>query len=150
MILDSISKLETYVSCHSQFADAVTFLNKTNLQELPNGKHAINEKGAFVSVSEYETKDEKDCYVECHQKHIDIQIITKGEESIGYCMVDTCTSQPYDAEKDVQKLEGKVSYFTITPRQFAIFFPHDGHKPCIRVDNKATTVKKIVFKIPVE
>ena len=149
MILDTISNLENYLSCHSQFADVVSFLEGTNLQQLSNGKHPINENGAFASVNEYETKLESDCFIECHRAYIDIQIIATGEELIGYCPVSDCKALPYDSEKDLQKLEGVVSNFAIKPRMFAVFFPHDGHMPCLRKGGKVSLVKKIVFKIPV-
>jgi len=149
MILDSLSNLKNYTSCHLQFADVVSFIQNTNLQDLPNGKHPINEKGAFASVNEYETKLEADCFIECHKAYIDIQMITKGQEYIGYCPTSDCVAHAYDAEKDLQKLDGSVSYFTIKPEMFAVFFPHDAHMPCIRKEDKASLVKKIVFKIPV-
>jgi len=148
MILDTISNIGNYLTCHQQFYDVFSFMKSTNLGELKNGKHPINDKGAFASVNEYETKVESDCFIECHKKYIDIQIISKGEELIGYCPVNTCISQPYIDEKDLQKLEGEVSYFTLTPDMFAIFFPHDGHMPCVRKGDSTSVVKKIVFKIP--
>ena len=149
MILDSILNIKNYVSHNSQFADVITFIEKTNLSELSNGKHPINGKGAFASVNAYATKAETECFIECHKAYIDIQMITKGEEFIGYCPASECIAQPYIEEKDLQKLDGKLSYFPIKPGMFAIFFPQDGHMPCIRKSEDHSIVKKIVFKIPV-
>jgi len=150
MILDTISKLDNYISCHSQFTDVISFLQNTNIQELSNGKHSINNKGAFVSVNEYETKVESDCFIECHRAFIDVQIISKGEEIMGYCPISCCIKQPYDSIKDLQKLEGILSYFNFTTEMFVVFFPQDAHMPCLRKGGEVSLVKKIVFKIPVE
>jgi len=149
MILDTLTNLSLYTACHPQFHDVLTYINQNDLQNIPNGKHSINEKGAFVSVNEYETKELADCFIESHRKYIDIQMITKGEELIGYCPISDCIALPYDIEKDFQKLEGSVSFFSFKPEMFAIFFPQDGHMPCVQKDNKSSLVKKIVFKIPV-
>ena len=149
MIFDELSQFSLYTNLHKQFADVKTYISNTDLQALPNGKHPINNSGAFASVNEYEPKPETDCFVECHRKYIDIQLITTGEEYIGYCPVSDCTAQPYDEEKDLQKLSGTVSYLRMKPGMFAIFFPHDGHMPCMRVQETPSKVKKVVFKIPV-
>ena len=149
MILDTISNLKSYISCHPDFGDVISFIDKTDLQSLSEGKHLVNHSGTFVSVNEYEPKLESDCFIECHRKYIDIQMITKGEEFIGYCPVSDCSAEHYNEDADLQKLSGTVSYISMQLGTFAIFFPHDGHMPCIRKDGKSATVKKIVFKIPV-
>jgi YhcH/YjgK/YiaL family protein len=147
MICDEIKNIALYANCHQQFTDVATFIAKTDLLNLANGKHFINEKGAFASVNEYTTKPQSECFVECHQKYIDVQMLVYGEELIGYSPVSSCEALPYDAEKDLQKLVGEVSFIHIKTGMFAIFFPHDAHMPNVLVATPLP-VKKIVFKIP--
>jgi len=53
--------------------------------------------------------------------------------------------EPYNEEKDVTKYPGLQggSYVTCKPGEFAIFFPQDGHQPCIGQG----TIHKAIFKI---
>ena len=151
MIFDSLEKLSIYRNIHPHFVDVETFISVTDLNTLPDGKYPVNSFGAYVSVNEYFPKTESECFIECHRLFIDIQIITKGSEQIGFAQLNDCkTTMTYDKEKDLEKLEGTVSYLPMTPGMFAVFFPHDAHMPCIRKQESDCKVKKIVFKVPVQ
>ena len=149
MIFDSLENLSLYGGLHPGFADVHEFISKTDLDKLANGKHPINEYGAYASVNEYATKSIEECFIECHRKYIDIQIIAWGEEKIGVTCKKLCVEQPYDAEKDLQILTGRADYVTLLPGVFAVFFPQDAHEPGVISGREAVTVKKIVFKLPV-
>lgn len=148
MIFDSLDNLRLYAGLNSSFEDICTFLSKTDMAGLAIGEHPINEHGAFASVNEYYTKKVEDCFIECHRKYIDVQMTTCGEEKIGVTSKKLCIEQPYDEQKDLQKLSGNVDFITLRPGFFAVFFPHDAHEPGVTNGNTATAVKKIVFKIP--
>lgn len=150
MIMDSLDHLLQYAELHPGFADVHEFISKTDLGKLANGNHPINDYGAYASVNEYKTKSIEECFIECHRKYIDIQIIAWGEEKIGVMSKKFCTEQPYDAEKDLQILTGRVDFVTLLPGLFAIFFPQDAHEPGVRTGSAAVPVKKIVFKLPVQ
>ena len=149
MIFDSLDNFSLYAGVYAGFADLSTFLSKTDLSTLAVGKHPINNLGAYVSVNKYDTKSIEDCFIECHRKFIDVQIIAWGEEKIGVAHKQFCEEQPYDDEKDLQKLCGKVDFITLVPGLFAVFSPHDAHEPGVRSGTEAVAIKKIVFKIPV-
>jgi len=56
-------------------------------------------------------------------------------------------SKPYDSRKDVMFYHDTPSTFAkLVPGQFAIFFPEDGHAPCLGKGE----IRKIVAKIAVE
>ena len=52
----------------------------------------------------------------------------------------------YNAEKDVTKYPGQPgsTYVECRPGMFAMFFPQDGHTPCIATCEQ---FKKAVFKV---
>lgn len=149
MIFDSLKNFRLYEKIHPGFVDIQAFIAKTDLTALANGTHPVNDCGAYASVNEYQTRSIEDCFIECHQKFIDIQMIAWGEEKIGVANKMFCDAQPYDEEKDLQKLTGRVDFITIRPGLFAVFFPEDAHEPCVRSGVTAVAVKKVVFKIPV-
>lgn len=149
MISDRLQNLLLYSSVHPHIADVQRFLSKTDLTNLALGKHPINEDGAFASVNEYEPKLMKETFVECHRKYIDIQVLAKGGELVGFGHIDNCTAEAYDDEKDLQKLSGAMNLMSLEPGAFVVFFPHDAHQPGIRSNVPLGKVKKIVFKLPV-
>ncbi len=149
MVLDALSNFPLYLPLHPQFAAALAFLQAHDPDALPPGRYEIDDAGAFAMVSEYDSRPLSECFIECHRKYIDIQLLTRGREGVGYCRRDAGRELPYDAEKDFLKLEGEVARFTLEPGAFAIFFPDDGHMPMIRLGEIPAAVKKVVFKIPV-
>ncbi|MEW6740886.1 MAG: YhcH/YjgK/YiaL family protein [Nitrospirota bacterium] len=149
MILDSLDNFDKYLCIHQGFTDASEFIGRQDFTELPQGKYEISNSGVFALVSEYETKKISQCFIECHRRYIDIQIILTGREKIGVCNKKDCTEETYDEGRDFQKLHGEVGFINLTPGLFAIFFTHDGHMPQVQYANIPETVKKIVIKVPV-
>jgi YhcH/YjgK/YiaL family protein len=77
---------------------------------------------------------------------IDIQIPLDGEETFGYTPLCDLPEFEYNAEKDITKYGTTLAqtYVTCRPGQMAIFFPQDGHAPCI---SEAAEIKKAIFKV---
>lgn len=149
MIFDSIKNFSNYLPLHPHFKDVYEFIRKNDMLNMAEGRHEVNGHGAFVLIKEYVTKDISETFLECHRKFIDIQILAKGIERIGICNKDGCREFPYDADKDLQKLEGELSFIKLDLGFFAIFFPDDGHMPELNQSNSREKVKKIVFKVPI-
>ena len=147
MIVDSLENIERYQKVHICFPIIADFIKSIDLATLPLGRMDLAD-GCYLNVNEYETVLPEDCFIECHRKYIDLQIITRGIESVGVCPKDNCVKDDYDNDKDYQKLYGTVDYLTLRPGYFMIFFPEDGHMPMIRHINEVSLVKKLVFKIP--
>jgi YhcH/YjgK/YiaL family protein len=107
--------------------------------------------GIYVNADEYELKEMKDKFIECHKKFIDIHIVIEGMEQIGYCNKNECTViETYNEEKDLEKLTGDLDFITLKPGYFAVFYPHDAHMPGLRIYNKIqSTIRKMVMKLPV-
>ena len=103
----------------------------------------------YLSAQEYDTKDEKDCITESHEKYVDVQWVVKGEETI--CVSDISRLQPgkeYCDEKDIViwKSSSDMMRIVLTEGSYAVFYPENAHKGCIAVNNP-TSVKKIVGKV---
>lgn len=151
MIYDSLHNLGTYLCLHPHFADALTFLknHEGTLNTLMPGPYDINSRGAFASISEYESKPESEGFLEYHRRFIDIQVIIAGREKIGIAHRDNCRDLGYLEEKDLGKLDGTADFIAMDTTTFAIFFPQDAHMPQISSADKREIIKKVVFKIPV-
>ena len=146
MIIDKIENLFKYINMNSLFADVVKFLESNDLNTLEEGKHEIKGTDLFVNVQAKPGKKLQDAVLEYHKKMIDIQIPVSDSETFGYTPVDELPEVEFDEQKDIAKLPGleAQTYVTINPGQMAIFFPQDGHAPCI---SESGCLRKVILKI---
>ena len=146
MIIDTIENLGKYVALNPLFADVVEFLKNNDLQTIEEGKHFIKDKDLFVNIQVAKGKTQDAAVLETHIEMIDIQIPITCEETFGYTPLCDLPDFEYNAEKDITKYgETKAqTYVTVKPGQFVIFFPQDGHAPCII---NQPEIKKAIFKV---
>lgn len=149
MILDSIENLQLYRGLSENISKALDYVLINNLNDLAVGKHQILNDDIFVVINEYETKSELECATETHKKYIDIQIMLKGEEKIGFTSLKNqeITDQ-YNEEKDYTFYSAQLDYQNLREGNFAIFLPTDLHCPSIKID-KSIKVRKAVVKVKV-
>ena len=146
MIIDKIENLKNYVALNPYFAKVMEFLEKTDLNSLENGKHEIDGKDCFVNIMDTKGKTKEEAVMETHVRMLDIQIPLNEDEIYGYTPTVDLPAAEYNAEKDVTKSPGVMgeSFCVCHPGMMAIFFPEDGHQPCI---GSAESIHKAVFKI---
>jgi len=147
MVVDTLDKLSFYASLNPLFKDIVDFLKENDLNKLEEGKHFIKDKDLFVNIQTAKGKTKEEAKLETHRKMIDIQIPLSGEETFGYTPLCDLPELEYNEEKDIIKYDGPAdTYFTCKPGEMAIFFPQDGHAPCI---TSAESIHKAIFKVKV-
>ena len=146
MIIDTIDNLGKYVALNPLFADVVDFLKCHDLNTMEAGKYPIKEKDLFLNLQMAKGRSQEAAVLETHVEMIDIQIPLSGDETFGYTPLSDLPSFDYNAEKDITKYgyTKAQTYVTVKPGQFAIFFPQDGHAPCI---TNVPEIKKAIFKI---
>ncbi|WP_028912444.1 YhcH/YjgK/YiaL family protein [Prevotella sp. MA2016] len=145
MIIDTIENLGKYVALNPLFADVVAFLKDNDLQTMEGGKYPIKD-GLFMNLQVAKQRTKDTAVLETHVEMIDIQLPLTCDETFGYTPLCDLPEFEYNAEKDITKYgETKAqTYVTVKPGQFAIFFPQDGHAPCILDEPE---VKKAIFKV---
>lgn len=147
MVIDTLENLKEYVGMNPLFADVVKFIEENDLNSLEPGKHYIKDKDLFVNITTAKGKTPDQAVMETHKEMIDIQIPLDEEETYGYLPLEDLPDDiEYNAEKDITKypdIPGS-SYVTCRPGMMAIFFPQDGHAPCI---SNAAEIKKAIFKV---
>ena len=145
MVIDTLENLDKYVSLNPLFKDVLDFIKSNDLNSLEIGKHEIKGSDLFVNVQVAKGKTKEVAVLETHKKMIDIQIPLSAEETYGYTPLCDLPDAEYNNEKDITKYEGMAdTYVTCKPGEFAIFFPQDGHAPCI---SDAAEIKKAIFKV---
>ena len=146
MIIDTLDNLGKYVGLNPLFADVVDFLQKNDLNALDEGKHLIKDKDLFLNLTNARGRSQEAAVLETHIDMIDIQIPISCAETFGYTPLCDLPAFDYNAEKDVT-LYGDTkpqTYVTVNPGQMAIFFPQDGHAPCIAEEPE---IRKAIFKV---
>jgi len=147
MIFDHLDNIWLYKNLTPTLSCAIEYLEKNDLNILSLGRHEIDSDRIYASVNEYETKDAEEIEWEAHKKYIDIQILLFGEEKIGYTHLDhLIVTKEYNSEKDIVFFSGEGEYLTLKPGYFAIFFPHDAHRPGL-ISEQKIKVKKVVVKV---
>jgi len=147
MIVDTVENLGKYVGMNPLFADVVAFLKSHDLKTMEEGKYPIKDKDLFLNLTTAKGRTKEAAVLETHVKMIDIQIPLSCDETFGYTPLGDLPAFDYDDEKDITKYGDTMAqtYLTLTPGQMAIFFPQDGHAPCISEKD----LKKAIFKVKV-
>lgn len=146
MVIDTLDNFGKYVGLNPLFADVQKFLQENDLDSLEPGKYIIKDKDLFVNITNAKGKTPDEAVLETHVKMIDIQIPLDAPETYGYTPLCRLPRIEYNAEKDITKYGDLMaeSYVDCQPGMFAIFFPQDGHAPCISL---APEIKKAIFKV---
>ena len=148
MIKDNIKRAQRYYNLSENLEKGFEWIKNNDLKNMPDGRYKIDEFN-YANLQSYETKD--DAPYEAHRDYIDIQFMVEGEELSGVTDYSNCSvTEKYNKEKDIEFLinNNKEEFYQIEEGEFFVFFPHDAHKPAIKVDvNKK--VKKVIVKVHV-
>lgn len=151
MIVDDVSNLSRYASAIPRLEVVARFLAGLDLAALKPGRHDIAGDDAYMNVMEYATVPESERKWESHRKYIDVQIVLRGSESIGYCPASSLGDDgAYSAEHDAVIYGGDCEPCTrlfVPERGFCAFFPGEAHRPGCDSGHADTSVLKAVVKI---
>jgi YhcH/YjgK/YiaL family protein len=148
MIIDSLMGLERYFSMHPGFEKAYHFLRRQPLEQLPEGRHVIDGDKLYATVSEKPGKALEDAKLEVHDSYIDIQVLIKGQETMGWRDRRHCRDihTDYDEARDMALYNDPPEvFFTLEPEHIAIFFPYDAHAPMIGDG----MIRKVIVKVKI-
>lgn len=147
MILDKLENSDLYSGMSENLKKGFTFLKNTDLNSLQVGKYEIDGMEVFALVSEYQSKEHKDCRLEAHHTYSDIQYIVSGKEQIGFATLNNQEIlTPFNPDKDIVFYTGDSFPLLLETGMFAVFFPQDVHRPCMQIDGPEP-VKKVVIKL---
>ncbi|OGV34777.1 MAG: hypothetical protein A2020_09655 [Lentisphaerae bacterium GWF2_45_14] len=152
MIFDSISNWGEYFKGNKTWEKAFKFIQSLPAGgDVKDGRNEIDGDDIYANVSSYEPLSEADGIFESHRKYIDIQLLLSGCEKLYSCATEELTAKTeYNSEKDFLLFDSPDTptvEIPIKPGCFAMFYPHDAHKPCIRCCGACAKVKKVVVKI---
>ena len=146
MIVDTLDNFSKYEAMNPLFKEVTKFLQENELDKLEEGKYPICGNDLFLNLTTAKGKTPDEAVMETHNKMLDIQIPLNTAETYGYTPRVELPSAEYNEEKDITKIPGVIAqnYVTCNPGMFAVFFPEDGHAPCISME---AAIKKAIFKV---
>ncbi len=145
MVIDDLQCFRNYLGLHFRFEIVAKFIEETDLDNLPEGKHKINED-VYVISEKSQGKKKSEWVLEAHRRVIDAQLCRTGVDHMGWRSHGECKSvkQVYDSDRDIVFYSDDFSQqLSVNRDKFIIFFPWDAHAPNISED----LLHKIVFKV---
>jgi biofilm protein TabA len=146
MILDTLENAYRYTGINKGFAEAVEFLSRPDLKEIPTGRYEIDGEHVYAIVAREPGHRKEDEQLEIHEKYIDIQLVLAGTDEMGWKPRSSCKypSTAYDQASDIQFFADEPdAWLPVRSGTFAIFFPEDAHMPLI----SSETIHKVVVKV---
>ena len=150
MILDTLHHAERYRHLGPRLARGFTWLENFSTQ-MPDGRCEIDGDNVFALVQSYDTVAPGEKKFESHRIYLDIQFVADGTEIIHYAPLSRLSPvTTYDEVKDFSLYAdpGESTPLLLSAGSFAVFYPHDGHKPGC-VNGAFCRIKKVVVKVRV-
>jgi YhcH/YjgK/YiaL family protein len=152
MIVTDLQFIERQLLMTPQMRQAVEFLRRADLLDVPDGTVPINGKRVFAITQRYRTAHLDAPQFEYHRKYLDLQYVLAGEEIIGWAPATGMTPLfSYDEGQDIcfgLMAPGKWSPVRLHAGQVAVLWPEDGHAPRLATE-RVCLVRKIVVKVAI-
>ncbi len=149
VILDLLATAEKYRHLAPRLAGGFDFLTRSDLSQLPDGRHSIDGDELFAVVAREMGRGRASAPLEFHRRYVDIQYVASGHEVIGWRPCPTC-KQPrgdYNEHNDIGFYsDPPATWLDLQPGTFAVFFPHDAHAPLAGEG----AVHKVVVKVAID
>lgn len=147
MVIDTLENFGKYASLNPLFSTVVKYIKENDIFAQENGVVTFDGKDLFVNYTVAKGKTADEARIETHNCMIDIQIPLSCPETMGYTPRQNLPEAEYNEEKDIAFYQGRAEkYITINPGEFVIFFPEDGHAPCV---SENPEIRKAIFKVKV-
>ncbi|GIP56302.1 YhcH/YjgK/YiaL family protein [Paenibacillus sp. FSL W8-0186] len=134
---------------HKAIIEAIEAIQSIVSDPPSPGRVEIRGDEMYASVMELEAKPFTEQVAEKHETYIDVHYLIEGEEMIGWSPAEGGEQpvQAYDEEGDYalyQPSDEEVK-LAMKPGMFAVFFPHDIHRPGMA--EQPAAIRKLVVKI---
>lgn len=148
MIIGKLKDLHRYLGISKQIDEAINYVLNNDLLKLELGRYEIS---SDVIVNRQQYYGKTDPFAESHRNYIDLQIVLKGNEKMGYSDISNPNlkiMEEYDSSIDLAKYYvDDECYYLMSESSFALIFPEDIHRPGMKVDEEL--IEKAVLKIRV-
>ena len=149
MIIGKLKDLGRYIGLSAQIDEAISYVLNTDLLSLELGRVVLND---YLIVNRQQYLGKVDTFAESHKDYIDLQIVLKGNEKMGYADITNPSlkvMEDYDNSIDLAKYYvSDECFYHMSEESFALIFPEDVHRPGMKVDEEM--IEKVVIKIKIK
>lgn len=148
MIIGKLKDLKRYLGLSKEIDEAINYTVNNDLLALELGRYELND---YLVVNRQQYVGKTDPFAESHKKYLDLQIVLKGKEKMGYADISNPNlevMEEYNEEIDLAKYYvNDECFYLMSEASFALIFPEDVHRPGMKVDEEI--IEKVVIKIKV-
>ena len=149
VIIGKLKDLKRYFGLSKEIDEAISYVLNTDLMSLELGRYELDDN---VVVNRQQYFGKTDPFAESHINFIDLQIVLKGKEKMGYADLSNPTvrvMEDYDPNIDLAKYYvTDECFYEMSADSFALIFPEDIHRPGMKVDEEM--IEKVVVKIRIK
>lgn len=149
MIIDALRDSELTERLHPAFKMVFDYVKSHDLLHAAPGRIELDGENVYINVVETEGKDKSAAVLETHNEYVDIQFPLLIEETFAWKSRSALEKvrEAYNAKDDIAFYSDAAEiYFTLQPGEFAVFFPQDGHAPCIGSGKMKKAIAKVKVK----
>ena len=146
MIIDTLENSAGIEKLHPDFKMVFDYIKKHDLLQAEPGRIELDGDRVYISVAETVGRPLPEALIETHDKYIDVQVLLSGEETFGWKSRGQLKEgkEEYNEQNDIRFYADEAGLlFTLEPGEFVVFFPEDGHAPCIGTGK----IRKLVAKV---
>ena len=146
MITDHLANGHRYAALGPRLAQALAFLQQSDLPGLADGRYDIDGDAVYALVQRYTSKRPGQGRWEAHQRYADLQLVADGRERMGYGQLARFGRGTYDPAKDIEFLTGDGDFVLLGAGDFIVLWPGEVHMPGM-APGEPGAVTKVVVKI---
>ena len=147
MIFGNITNIEEFAFLEEKIKECFVYADSNQLSAYEPGCHPIDADRLFVNIVEYETTTPEKRFWEAHRDYLDIHVMLRGKEQIDLNFIQNMEQKEYVKADDYLPMEGeKNASVVLTPGDFLICYPSDGHRTAVSV-GQPEKIKKAIFKV---
>ncbi len=146
MILSTLKESARIEKLNPAFKIAFDYIKANDLLNSAEKRIELDGENIFINNSTVQGVKKEDQVLEIHEAYLDIHVLLKGEETIGWSALENINKvkTPYQADGDFGLYtDTPQTYFTLKPGDFFIAYPEDAHAPIIS-DGE---IRKLIVKI---
>lgn len=150
MIYDTLENAGLYCGADTSLVEAFNYIRAFD-PATADGRYDILGNDIYAMVASYETSPAAWRPFEAHERYLDVQVLLEGVERMDVALNEAMEiTQPYSDADDVTLFATPEQYSSLVmkPGFFAVFYPHDVHRPGCDLDGKAA-VRKLIVKVRV-
>ena len=149
MIFGNIDCLNEYDFLTGPLKECFEYAQDNDLAAFAKGSHEIDGDRLFVNIVEYTTTTPENRFWEAHRAYLDVHVMLSGTEQIDVSFIDHMAQKDYVPADDFLPMDGEPNcHVVLTPGDFLVCYPSDGHRTAIMADGPCT-IKKAIFKVKI-